>query len=155
MNPLPIRAVPLFIHKPERWIPRGNFGLPAQYDSVKAQPVFNEGAYSHFNRELCQDFKSQPRWCNFFQVAGVGKKREYNLQRFRQDQARFQSEQAVFSSLGNFEAPVWQGSCRSFQVIVEIHSGFFPFYVLFRFPLNRFAETYRFIIQSVKFRAVA
>ena len=49
MNPQPIRSTPLHIDKTIWRLPIDDFALPAEGDTMKSQPVINQGTGPHFD----------------------------------------------------------------------------------------------------------
>lgn len=71
MDPLPVRAAPLFINKPEGGLPDGDFALPAKRQAVEAEPLVDELTRAHGNRSRGEDLEMEPGGRDGLQVPGL------------------------------------------------------------------------------------
>lgn len=74
--PEPVGTAQLLVDESERRIPGGDFGPPAQWYSMHAQAVVDQGADTHGDRARGQDLEAQPGWRQPFEIPGVGEELE-------------------------------------------------------------------------------
>lgn len=92
MDPEAVGAAFLFVGEVVRWVPAGDFSLPAQGDSVDPEFIVDEGSGLHRDGGGGKDGKMQPGRGDGFEVFGAGEEAERFLEGERQESILFEYE---------------------------------------------------------------
>ncbi|MFM1943605.1 MAG: hypothetical protein RI897_2587 [Verrucomicrobiota bacterium] len=92
MDPQPVGAAFLFVGEVVRWVPAGDFRLPAEGDAVNPEAIIDEGSGLHGDGGGGEDGKVQPGRGDGFEVFGVGEEAEGFLEREWQESILFEDE---------------------------------------------------------------
>jgi hypothetical protein len=84
VSPHSVRAVSLLVDEPMRGFPGGNFAFPGNRDAAQSQAVADARTASHRDRSGGNDLEFQKWWSDALEVADIGKKQEYVVDRLQQ-----------------------------------------------------------------------
>src|SRR4029079_4516972 len=84
VNPEPVRAAKLFVHKSRRRFPGGDFRPPSNRETVNAEPMIDQRPGAHLDRSRRDRPKFHPWWCDRVEVRGVRKETKHLFARARQ-----------------------------------------------------------------------